>query len=312
MTGLATAAHEQPVYFPADVNTLFGVFTRPTRASNGMGVILMEGGSPSMVSFQRNRLAVRMARQLAALGYHVLRFDYHGVGDSSGRVEVFRLDRPFEGDLAAAARWMRQQGFARLVVIGSCFGARSALAAAADLEGLESLAMIAMSIADDIGLVRVDEFSVGHYVKRGLRPDKLKGLLDPSMRRVYGRVIRRKLKAVAARLRQRLTSRQPLDPTVISPRVFGHVRRAAELGVHLLFVYGEQDAFYRDFQRARQGPFGRLLERYADRITVSCETAAEVHGFTSVSVQEHAVEQVVQWVARRGAATGAVARPAAG
>ena len=284
MTGLATAMHEQPVYFPADGNTLFGIFTRPTRAPNGMGIILMEGGSPSMVSFQRNRLAVRMARRLASLGYHVLRFDYHGVGDSGGTVEAFRLDRPFEGDLAAAAQWMRQQGSRRLIVIGSCFGARSALAAAADLEGLESLAMVGMSISDDLAVLRADEYSMGHYVSRGLRPDKLKGLLDPKMRRVYGKVIRHKLKAVAGRLRQRLTARQPLDPAVISPSVFHNIRRAAERGVHLCFVYGEGDAFYRDFQRARHGPLGRVLERYKDRITVDCETDREVHGFTSVPV----------------------------
>ena len=308
MTGLATAMDEQPVYFPAGEDTLFGIFTRPTRAPNGVGVILMEGGSPSMVSFQRNRLAVRIARRLAALGNHVLRFDYHGVGDSSGRVEVFRLDRPFESDLSAAAHWMRQQGFTRLTVIGSCFGARSALAAAAGLEGLESLAMIAMSISDDIGVLRADEYSVGHYVKRGLRSDKLKGLLDHKMRRVYGKVIRRKLKAIVGRLRQRLTARQPLDPTVISPKVFTHIRCAAEGGVHLLFVYGEGDGFYRDFRRACQGPFGRLVDRYADRITVDCETEREVHGFTSVPVQDHAVERVVQWVARRAAAAGPVSR----
>jgi hypothetical protein len=130
------------------------------------------------------------------------------------------------------------------------------------------------------------------------------------MRKVYGKVIRHKLKAVTGRLTQRLTARQPLDPAVISPKVFHNIRRAAERGVHLFFVYGEGDAFYHDFQRARQGPLGRLLDRYDDRITVDCETDREVHGFTSVPVQDHAVERVVQWVARRGAATGPVTRAA--
>ena len=47
---------------------------------------------------------VRLARAIANLGHTVVRFDWHGVGDSSGEIDRFVLDRPFVGDVVAVCR----------------------------------------------------------------------------------------------------------------------------------------------------------------------------------------------------------------
>lgn len=65
-----------------------------------MGVITLTGGA-SITGIDRNRLYVRLARKLAARGFYVLRFDYHGVGESMGKAQ-YDLEEPFVTDLDGA------------------------------------------------------------------------------------------------------------------------------------------------------------------------------------------------------------------
>ncbi len=84
-----------------------------------------------------------LAAMIAAAGLPVLRFDYHGTGDSSGsdcdsgRVEAWRAS------IAAAARFMREElGLTSLELVGIRLGATLAALASAELEP-ERLVLIA-------------------------------------------------------------------------------------------------------------------------------------------------------------------------
>ena len=112
MTGalLSTGVLERPVFFPAEGNNLFGVLTEPEGPGNGVGVLLIQGGDTVNVSLHRNRLAVRLARNLAADGYTCLRFDFHGLGESSGDIGTLHLHNPFTEDAVAAAEVLHQFG----------------------------------------------------------------------------------------------------------------------------------------------------------------------------------------------------------
>src|SRR5215210_8369845 len=66
--------------------------------------------------------SVRIARALAARGIGVLRFDFTGLGQSSGDFS----HATFSGDvadLAAAARMMEQEGYPPGILIGHSLGA---------------------------------------------------------------------------------------------------------------------------------------------------------------------------------------------
>ena len=77
------------------------------------------------------RTQVRLARRLAAAGLHGVRFSYHGVAESSGQSEeIVRLDQPFVEDVDAVVRWLAGRDL-RPVLVGNCFGARTALSFAA-------------------------------------------------------------------------------------------------------------------------------------------------------------------------------------
>src|SRR5439155_658117 len=72
-------------FLPSRGEHIFGVWTRPTTAPNGIAAILLVGGIYGL-SIGRNRLSVRLARTLASCGYHVMRLDLHGSGESTGEV----------------------------------------------------------------------------------------------------------------------------------------------------------------------------------------------------------------------------------
>jgi pimeloyl-ACP methyl ester carboxylesterase len=144
---LARAQDEVPLYFTAGDNTLFGMLTRPTVEPNGTGVLLLSGGVYVM-STNRNQMFVHLARRLAALGYTVLRIDFRGVGDSGGVISGYELDDPNGEDAAGAMRCLRATGVDEVVVVGSCFGARSGLHAAAGDPALSAMVLFSPPIGD--------------------------------------------------------------------------------------------------------------------------------------------------------------------
>ncbi|MBR8411265.1 alpha/beta hydrolase [Burkholderia cenocepacia] len=81
------------------------------------------------------RLAVRLARSLAARGIRSLRFDSSGIGDSSLRARDDQSDIPYSDqmidDMICAARWLKEAGHHRIVTFGICSGAYASLHAAA-------------------------------------------------------------------------------------------------------------------------------------------------------------------------------------
>jgi exosortase A-associated hydrolase 1 len=92
-----TPWRERPLLFPCEGAQLVGVLHEPSMPHADHGVVIVVGGPQTRVGSHRQ--FVLMARDLAAAGYPVLRFDYRGMGDSAGAA------RNFEGvdaDLAAA------------------------------------------------------------------------------------------------------------------------------------------------------------------------------------------------------------------
>ncbi|MGQ0570531.1 MAG: alpha/beta fold hydrolase, partial [Armatimonadota bacterium] len=118
---------ESPVVFPAGDESIYGILVEPSHAARDVGVILLSGGG-YLAMTHRNRMWVHLARWLAAEGFPVLRFDYHGVGESTGDIDGLGLERPFVADLMGAANTLRNRRISNLVLVGSCFGARTILA----------------------------------------------------------------------------------------------------------------------------------------------------------------------------------------
>ena len=106
-----------------------------------------------------------------------MRFSYHGIAESGGEPdEIVRLDRPYVADTRAAVGWATDEGL-RSVLIGNCFGARTALATAARVPGAVAGLVLSVPPVHDFEVVRrLDRRPLRHFLKR-LRPGHVVAVL---------------------------------------------------------------------------------------------------------------------------------------
>jgi len=125
------------IFFGSPTEPLFGLSYAPGGDTiRQHGVVLC---APIGWEYMRTHWALRrVARALADDGFHVLRFDYFGTGDSSGATGTGSIDR-WLADIATAADEVGELAHSRdLSIVGIRLGASLAALSAADL-GIEQL-----------------------------------------------------------------------------------------------------------------------------------------------------------------------------
>jgi hypothetical protein len=85
-------------------------------------------------------------------------------------------------------------------------------------------------------------------------------------------------------------------PDWVSHRFLDQLDTVIGRGLPVLVVYGRDDPYGRDFETARAGDLGRLLERAGGRVRVEVVNG-RVHGVTSLATQEAVLAAVVDWAA---------------
>jgi exosortase A-associated hydrolase 1 len=108
---------ERAIAFDCEGERLLGILHQPLKPFGDIGVVLVVGGPQYRVGSHRQ--FVLLARALADAGIPVLRFDFRGMGDSTG---VFREFEAIERDIAAAVDVMLSEvaGIDRVVLWGLC------------------------------------------------------------------------------------------------------------------------------------------------------------------------------------------------
>lgn len=114
---------ERPVVFDCDGEELVGIF-HPGQAGARQGVVIVVGGPQYRVGSHRQ--FVIMARALAVAGTPVFRFDYRGMGDSTGEIRSFER---VESDIRAAVDSMIEEHpeIEQVVLLGLCDAASAIL-----------------------------------------------------------------------------------------------------------------------------------------------------------------------------------------
>lgn len=279
-----TTFEEFPVFVPMADDRLCAVVCAPAGEMRDIGVVLLTGGNYTRA--HRNRMWVHAARALAERGFPSIRLDYHGVGDSTGNA-LFDLEVPFDADAVAAARFLgRATGVSRLVLVATCFGGKTAIAAAAQLP--EAIATTVFPLPVMVPRRR-GRITMRTRVKRLMRRTPL------GTRLLGGRAVKA-LRDVAPALNG--------QGMVVSPQLVRDLTAFCGRGGEVRFVYGdltpglgEAHALLRELERPLGAAHrrvrldvvsGTILERFqslADQDIVVRETIASVEAAAGLATE---------------------------
>ncbi len=111
-----------PFHFGPEDEYLFGVYSAPRASAARKASVLL--CSPIGMEYMRTHYTFRLlATHLASAGIHVLRFDYQGLGDSSGKVGEGQVERWLDNISMAAQELYELSGVENPVVVGLRMGA---------------------------------------------------------------------------------------------------------------------------------------------------------------------------------------------
>lgn len=287
----ARAADEELAFVHVGSEDVFTVLTRPPAIANRVAVVILTGGGRrgqgGTPCFGRNRSSVSMARSLAADGYHVVRLDYPGVGESSGGPVRIDLRTPFVAETVAISRWVLGSGEVdRVVLCGGCFGGRAALAAAAELPEAAGAVLWGSPVLDYEWGARVKALPTGRMARKALGRRAVAGWRNPRRRKLYLALIRTRVQRLL-RLGRGHRNERVAASGAASPLVQQQVRCLVERQVPTVFLFGDDDGFRADFERARMGAFADLVDRSGELVAVEV-VEGKVHGLTTVAAQRAA------------------------
>jgi exosortase A-associated hydrolase 1 len=119
-----TPPQEKARVFGCGGDRLAGILHAPAARVRDIGVLVVVGGPQYRVGSHRQ--FVLMAREFAAAGYPVLRFDHRGIGDSDGAPRSFET---LDDDVRAALDTLHAEfpGLKGSVIFGLCDAASAAL-----------------------------------------------------------------------------------------------------------------------------------------------------------------------------------------
>ena len=109
-------------FFGRSSRQLFGAYHAPSRTqpSRGAALLCPPWGQEYLISHRTLR---RLAERLSDTGYHVLRFDYYGTGDSAGDREEGELASWYDDATVALEELRDMSGCASVAVLGIRVGA---------------------------------------------------------------------------------------------------------------------------------------------------------------------------------------------
>ena len=292
----AAAAHDlstsrsdssTPVFIPAEREDLFGIFTRPSRSANGVAVLALPGGG-SDPTFGKNQVRRRLALELADRGFSVLRMNYRGVAESGGAMREVDFGDPWTEDAIAAVRWLEAGGFDRIVIIGQCFGGRTAVATARHVRHLMGLALVGPPVRDVTHNEAILRRPLSWYLRRAISPRSLRLLF-----RSGG--AQRRRQAVKTKIVRTVTGAGPPRQAGASLVFVDALKGALERRIPVLLLYGSTDDFYPDFEFVRTGPLAGVIADAGDLVDVQV-VDARFGGMHNLSTQEIFVDSLVSWI----------------
>lgn len=138
---------------------LFGILHEPEAAiRKTTAIVLLSPGVKMRVA--PHGMYTKMARQYVSMGYPVLRFDFYGLGDAEGEIEMDKLSNIYNSiqlgryvdDTTDSLDWLQKNyGISDFVVGGLCGGAITGMMAAENDIRIKGLLALGIPVALDVG-----------------------------------------------------------------------------------------------------------------------------------------------------------------
>jgi alpha/beta superfamily hydrolase len=274
--GPVTRTYEEyPVFVPAGGERLAAVVCAPTGDLEDLGVVLLTGSNYTRT--HRNRMWVRAARELAERGIASIRFDYHGVGDSTGRV-VMELEVALDADANGVADLLKAAtGVSRLAFVATCFGGRTAMAAAARREDVVSVTVFPLPIL--VPAAAPTRAPLRRRIRQRLKGSELgaRFLRNPRVKR--------------ARTQVALHRSEPA--LVVSPPFLRDTAATARRS-EVRFVMGETTKELPQAERLIEELSPQLTAEEHARIRLEVVPGTDIHRFQTFADQEVVVSRTVE------------------
>jgi alpha-beta hydrolase superfamily lysophospholipase len=203
-----------PLHFGSPERTLFGWYHAPQASPRAAAVVLCNPIGDDIV--RAHRTFRHLAERLAAIGFPVLRFDFHGTGDSAADERAPERVAAWIDDVGAAAACVRARSGARaLCLAGLRLGGTLAAAWAARAGGVERLILWA-PYAHGEGFVR--ETLRQHAMHQLLEPEGFAAEppgYDPGGRQALGFLLTPSTIADLERLDLLAETRRPAERVLV-------------------------------------------------------------------------------------------------
>ncbi len=289
------AFEEVAFRFDAGAESLVGIVTLPAAGpSSSVGVLVVVGGPQYRVGSHRQ--FVLLARQLAARGHAVMRFDCTGMGDSTGPEQPF-TDRDSDIRAAIDAFVAQVPTITGVAIWGLCDAASAALFYAPTDGRVRHLVLLNPWVRSDAGLARTH---LKHYYGSRLADRVFWGNL------LHGKVgVLRALKGFFATLVAARSGAQQDEASL------GFQARMARgwkrFGGDILLICSGDDLTAREFvdHAARDGEWtGLTLQARVER----CDLAEADHTFSRAEWRDRVAQLTADWLDDRVAKSPALRR----
>jgi uncharacterized protein len=291
MTGTATVPlSEQALVFHCGGESLLGVLS-PAAVASEVGVVIIVGGPQYRAGAHRQFVA--LARALAAAGTPVLRFDYRGMGDSSGALRDFE-QAGADIDAAVTALQSARPEVRRVVLWGLCDGAAAALLYLHDRTDprVAGLALLNPWVRSQASLAKTH---VKHYYLQRLREREF------WLKLASGQVAVSAVTGLLANLRAAFGSRRGAQSGAQAPFQTRMARAWSAYAGPVLLMLSEHDYTAREFCEftAADAEWQRALQRH-EPTRVQVEGAD--HTCSQPGAQRAVESATASWLARTVAA----------
>jgi pimeloyl-ACP methyl ester carboxylesterase len=305
---------EKPVKFLNKDNLqLFGVVHTPIDGvdqKDKKGIIFVHSGDEGRIGYGRQY--VNYARRLCQEGFYVLRFDPHGMGDSEGHIPNCSMSEFWskiqtglyiDDVLTAIEFFIHEEGIHKITLIGLCAGAVSALLTAGKYSNVDSLILIGIPVLiDDPTVDYQGEISALDYrsnlIKKIISFESWKRFM--TLKADYSHIfqlavtwLKKELKKPEKSSDTKLTLNT--DRPDFNRYILTSFINLANRGKRVLFIYGTNDTYFKEFQNEFQTKYLLKNDKYYDTYEVYTIEKAN-HMLTQKKWQDDAIEKILDWL----------------